>query len=315
MKRLFTILALLLFGLLLQAQIVLQSKLDSDSMMIGEQQVFSIALVSSSPLQSVVPDLQKLENSGLEILSAMSDSLVKEEKHIYYYNFLITVFDSGNYVLPSIPVLINEQHRIDTLFSEELPLIVYSPEVDTTKEIRDIKDPVKTPFKISELFPYAPYIGGVLLIALLVFLYVRYKRRLKNPEKEKEKIPAHIKAFHNLDLIKEKKLWQQGKVKDYYVELSDTVRAYIEDRYGIAAMESVTYEILDNFKQYSYDDEMLIEMLESLLNLSDLVKFAKENPNAAENEIHLNQAYIFVEKTKVIAISQPIEVKTNDDQE
>ena len=99
------------------------------------------------------------------------------------------------------------------------------------------------------------------------------------------------------------------------MELSDTVRAYIEDRYGIAAMESVTYEILDNFKQYSYDDEMLIEMLESLLNLSDLVKFAKENPNAAENEIHLNQAYIFVEKTKVIAISQPIEVKTNDDQE
>ena len=182
MKRLFTILALLLFGLLLQAQIVLQSKLDSDSMMIGEQQVFSIALVSSSPLQSVVPDLQKLENSGLEILSAMSDSLVKEEKHIYYYNFLITVFDSGNYVLPSIPVLINEQHRIDTLFSEELPLIVYSPEVDTTKEIRDIKDPVKTPFKISELFPYAPYIGGVLLIALLVFLYVRYKRRLKKSD-------------------------------------------------------------------------------------------------------------------------------------
>lgn len=308
MKRIFSILSILSITVILHAQPVLQSTLEKDTMLIGEQQVFTIAIFSDNSLHSIVPDMQKFENSGLEILSAKSDSIFQEEKHIYYHSFLLTVFDSGSYSIPSIPILVNDYHRVDTLYSEEFYLIVYSPEVDTTTDIKDIKNPVKTPFKFSEILPYVPYIAGLLIVAVLIIILIRYFKKRRSPEKEKEKIPAHITALINLDSIKEKKLWQQGKVKDYYVELSDTVRAYIEDRYGISAMESVTYEILENFKQYSYDDEILMEMLESLLNLSDLVKFAKEKPDPSENEVHLSQAYIFVEKTKVVDLSKPLEI-------
>jgi hypothetical protein len=72
----------------------------------------------------------------------------------------------------------------------------------------------------------------------------------------------------------------------------------MEERFEIPAMESVTSDILRDFKTHSWEDESLLEILESLLQLSDLVKFAKEDPLPADNEMNLNNAYIFVEKTK-----------------
>ncbi len=75
---------------------------------------------------------------------------------------------------------------------------------------------------------------------------------------------------------------------------------YIEERFEIPAMESITSEILEDFKKYSYDDDYLLEILENMLNLSDLVKFAKEDPSPTENETNLSQAYILIEKTKPV---------------
>ena len=185
------------------------------------------------------------------------------------------------------------------MYSDEFPLSIYYPEVDTTAEIKDIKAPAQTPFKMSELKPYWPYAAGGLLLLILILVLVRvFRKRPANVQVE-EQVPAHVKALASLDKIKEEKIWQKGEVKEYYIQLSDTIRLYIEERYGIPAPESITSEILNEFKRYSYDDELLSDLLESLLQLSDLVKFAKENPDPEENESHLNNAYIFIEKTRV----------------
>jgi len=284
----------------LYSQLGLQSFLEKDSIQIGEHLSYSVVLNSPNPIHSFVVDKQGVENSGLEILGEAGDSAFQNEQHFYVQNFLLTVFDSGKYIIPELEILVNTNNSLDTLYTNELVLIVYSPEVDTTQEIMDIKGPVKTPFKFAEILPYIPWIGGGLVIIAAILILLWYLKRQKKTEDEIKKIPAHIKALNKLDSIKETKLWQKGKVKDYYVELSDTIRTYIEDRYEIPAMESVTWEILESFKKYSYDDDFQIEILENLLSLSDLVKFAKENPDPSENETHLNQAYIFVEKTKVV---------------
>jgi hypothetical protein len=86
-------------------------------------------------------------------------------------------------------------------------------------------------------------------------------------------------------------------VKAFYIRLTEIIRNYIERQYRIPAMERTTDEILEAFRGVNQDDQLLDEMLGELLELADLVKFAKENPLPLENQTHLNNAYIFVQKT------------------
>lgn len=309
MRRIVFILLLIFTSIQIFGQLNLLTRIDKDSIKIGEQLEYNLILNSTNAIHSFVTDTRGIENSGLEIINAQFDSIFENDQFIYRQNYILTVFDSGEFFLPSLPVLVNDNKGLDTLYTDEFTLIVYSPEIDTTKEIMDIKGPVKTPFNLSEILPYIPWIAGALALIIAILVFMWYLRRKKKVVEEEENIPAHIKALIKLDKIKETKLWQQGKVKDYYVELSNTVRTYIEDRYEIPAMESVTWEILERFRKYSYDDDLQVEILDGLLNLSDLVKFAKENPEASENETHLSQAYIFVEKTKVVEIPKTEDIQ------
>ena len=79
-----------------------------------------------------------------------------------------------------------------------------------------------------------------------VFIYIRV---------EAPKIPAHVTALEKLEKLKEEKLWQQGKLKLYYSELSDITRQYIEQRFYINAMEQVTDEIMYSFRTVNINEE------------------------------------------------------------
>jgi hypothetical protein len=86
-------------------------------------------------------------------------------------------------------------------------------------------------------------------------------------------------------------------VKRYYTRLTEITRHYIERLYDIPAMESTTEEILQAFRRANPEDQLLDEILMELLELADLVKFAREDPLPVDNQTNLNNAYIFVQKT------------------
>ena len=87
-------------------------------------------------------------------------------------------------------------------------------------------------------------------------------------------------------------------MKEYYTILSGIVRKYLEDQFEILAMELTTYEILTDFeKSFGKNPDIRIK-LEELLQLSDLVKFAKEAPSTERNINNLDKAIEFVELTK-----------------
>ena len=119
-------------------------------------------------------------------------------------------------------------------------------------------------------------------------------------EKPKPTRPAHIIALEKLAKLKEKKLWQSDKVKQYHIELSEVLREYLENRYYVTALEQTTYEILINMRSVQIENEPM-EKLKQLLTLSDLVKFAKEQPLATENEMCMQHAYEVVEQTKMLS--------------
>ena len=116
-------------------------------------------------------------------------------------------------------------------------------------------------------------------------------------------------AIKELDEIKQQKLWQQGRSKEYYTLITDTLRKYIEERFGINAMEMTSGEILELIRKNS-EAQSVYDNLRQILQLADFVKFAKMNPLPDENDLSMMNAYLFVNQTKVEEMQEP--ESTND---
>jgi hypothetical protein len=188
------------------------------------------------------------------------------------------------------------------LLAETEPLFfsVHTLAIDTTLAIKDIKEPLSAPITIREALPYiigALLIFGIIVGSIFLIQYLRNKRKPKSIIKEKPKIPAHVIALEMLNKLWQKKLYQSGYVKQYYSELSDIARTYIEHRWDVTAMEMVSSEIIIALSDLEIPVEAM-QKLKQTLYLSDMVKFAKANPLPDESSICYQNIVDFVQMTK-----------------
>lgn len=217
-------------------------------------------------------------------------------------SYTITSFDAGTYTIPSY--LFGSAGGV--LKSNELTLQVQTVKVDTTKGIYDIKQPIMVSYSFVDWFKDNWYwvIIPLLLIAAVIGLIVYLKNRPKPQpivKVVKPTVPAHIIALGKLTEIQGKKLWQQEQTKQYYIELSDVLREYLENRYHLKTHEKTTDEILSDLRRIDIIDDSR-RALKQILVLSDLVKFAKEKPLPLENEQVLEQAITFVKNTQQVTV-------------
>ena len=209
----------------------------------------------------------------------------------------ITSFDEGIYYLPPLAVQrLSKDGVLDTLVFEPQKLEIKTMPVDTaTFKPHDIKEPIRYPVTFAEV---APWVAGGLalagLIALIVWLVIRYRRK-HNPEYIK-KDPAHIIALRKLDKYRGNALWAPEKQKTFYSGITDTLREYIADRYGIGAMEMTTAEIFNDMKNTDAPADLL-EELKELFERADFVKFAKFTASDEDNAKALPSAVRFVTST------------------
>ena len=223
----------------------------------------------------------------------------------------ITTFDEGIYYLPPLAVQrLSKDGVLDTLVFEPQKVEVMTMPVDTaTFKPHDIKGIINYPLTFAEV---APWVAGGLalagLIALIVWLIVRY-RRSNNPEYIK-KDPAHIVALRKLDKYRGNKLWVPEKQKEFYSGVTDTLREYMAERYGIAAMEMTTSEIFKDMKQTDAPSDLLDE-LKDLFERADFVKFAKFTASDDDNAKVLPAAVRFVTSTYQTELEQEQEASSH----
>lgn len=299
------ILILVFLGMVivLQAQIIsVQSKLASDSMMIGDQLLFTIHVEAAKEVDFKMPLLTDTLSRNLEILAPYGADTTRTEQGglIIDHSYILTSFEPGMQMLPSQKVVYTLNAISDTALSMPLMIQVFAPEVDTSQQIKPIKPPLETPITFRETLPWILLGTFVWLFGTLVFALIwMYRQKKRDPEifSIKPLEPAHIVAFRDLDRLKTGKLWESGQVKLFYTQLTEITRRYIERQYGVPALERTTHEILEAFRVSNTEDPLLDEMLMELLELADLVKFAKEDPTPLENQTNLNNAYLFVQKT------------------
>jgi len=311
-------LILLAMTISLQAQLIsVKSGLSNDSMMIGDQLLFTIHVEAADNLPFQMPLISDTLSREIEVLFPYAaDTSHMEDRLVIDHSYVITGFESGVHMIPAQQVIYTFSNVVDTALSMPLIIQVHEPVVDTTEQIKAIKPPMNTPVSLKEVLPWLALGSGIWLAGTLVMALIwMYLQHRKDPEifSMKPLEPAHVVAFRSLDKLKEDKLWESGQVKRYYTRLTEISRHYIERQYGIPAMERTTEEILEAFRRSNTEDPVLDEILKDLLELADLVKFAKEDPQPVDNQTNLNNAYLFVQKTYPMFFTELTEKKEEED--
>jgi len=300
-----------------QAQYIeIKTELDTNQVLIGDQ--FNLFIKVSQPPGLIVeyPEFSDTIIDKIEILQKFPpDTSIGEDNQInIQQRYLLTSFDSGLYVIPPVLFRFSAADWSDSISSNPVYLAVYTVPVDSAGRIFDIKSPLGAPITVAEMWPYI--LGGSLLV-ILIAAGVWYFRRRKSDRPvlafSRPQIPPYVVAIRELDRLSEEKLWQQGRIKDYYTRLTGIIRIYIEHQFDIPAMEMTSDETLRMWNEIGMKDEDLYIRLKDLLGLADLVKFAKEKPLPSYNESNLNNAYDFVRKTRpVTELGSEIETMESD---
>ena len=268
-----------------------QATLDTNAILIGQQIKFSL---KCSDLNSEInwPILTDSILNGIEIIKfSKIDTIYNKDTSItYYQEFIITAWDSGAYYIP--PIKLN-----NNLISEGFLLNVFSIEIKESDSLKDIKEQIEAKFSLLD---YWIWILVLLIVLLGIYLFNKFFNKSNQTATTKKvviKIAPNIIATNALDKLEKKKLWQEGKIKEYYSEISEILRTYIDSRFNIIALELTTEEIINKISK-NISSESTKE-LRTLLLRSDLAKFAKSKPIDVENNESMLLAKKLVDQTKV----------------
>ncbi|TZF81850.1 protein BatD [Pedobacter sp. BS3] len=283
-------------------QITAEASLDTSSIVMGDQTTLHLRVHLPAKAQVAFPALADTITGKIHIVSSSKPDTLNNKNSgakTITQNYVITAFDAGAHTIPALEI----QSPRGAVKTNPLTLYVQSVTVDTSKAIYDIKQPLAVSYtwidwlKDHWLWIVLPlFVLGVIAAAIYYFRKKPVKQTA--PVKAEPALPAHVVALNKLRELGEKKLWQQGLIKQYYSELSDVLREYLERRYTIPAQEQTTDEILRSLKHRDISGSDS-DRLRQVLTLADLVKFAKEQPLPAENELSMEMSVGFVESTKM----------------
>ena len=284
--------------------LIVSATLDSTTLFIGDQTDLHLRAIGEVGEQVAMPVLDKELIPGVEIVDrTIVDTISLKDGRVQYDQYLtLTSFEDSLFYIAPLPFVSGD----DTVWSDGLTLNVVQPfEMDTTDmAITDIKGVYKAPIWWWGIFRW------VLLALLLAgvgvagYYLITYLQRRKLEEAGNEVVteplrPAEEVALEKLDAIKEKKIWQQGQVKEYYTQLTDVVREYISRRFEVSSVEQTSDETLRDIRPLLSERKDLYDQLRKMLTLADLVKFAKWSTTPDENELSLRNAYTFVKETTI----------------
>lgn len=302
------------------AQIQAKAEVDKNEIRIGEPIELKLLYIIPDELSSypfVIPTFKDTITKQIEIIEYLkTDTVHPSNQTIIQQKIKISAYDSGQFVLPSIRFY----SKIDSTkfaLTNTLLITVHTVPTDTSEtSLKDIKPIFEEPFDIKWYFPIIiKLLIALLIVSIIIYLIYYYTRRKKKETlPEKPKLPPHIIALEKLNQIKASAIWKEGKIKVYYSSVADTIREYIEGRYGIPALEQTSFETLQALK-FKAIDPATREKLKSVFELADMVKFAKLLPVESDHYLILENAFDIVNQTKEEYTSNhsnhPIQLQNN----
>lgn len=301
MKTIHFIILLVLSVLPTNAQVQIESKIDSIQILIGQQAHVTLDVNLKKGQKLELPKLVPAQEltQGVEIIDVSTPDTSKLDNEMLRVRQIITLtsFDEKLYYLPPFKVKVNgKQYE-----SKSLALKVLTVPVDTLhpEKFYPPKDVQDNPFQWREW-------SGIFLLSFIIILllcavfYLRIRLNDNKPVLKKirfvKKVPPHQRAMNEIEKIKSERMTSSEDQKTYYTRLTDTIRKYIEERFGFDAMEMTSSEIIGRLQKSEEKDKL--KELKELFTTADLVKFAKYTTHISENDANLVSAVDFINSTK-----------------
>lgn len=276
-----------------------------DSILVADQLSYGFRLDSVQAGTFVgLPDFSAASNDTLTLVRTWQLDTTwlkghKKSRDLFSLegSIVIAPFEEGTYVLPDIPVLRKKGASADTLIFKGLELEVKTIPIDTaTFRAHDLKGQIRYPLTFAEV---APWVFGVLAFAALLALGIWYARRqaMRRRGGSAHRDPAYIVALRELEKFRGDKYWAPEKQKAFYSGITDALKAYMEDRFGVDAPEMTTAELFAALKGEKDITPEMYQSLKDLFETADFVKFAKHAAGEAENAAAVPLAVRFVVDT------------------
>ena len=279
-----------------------EQRMDSLQLLIGQQTILHlkatarkgarIVLPSFKPQDQIVPGVEVVEQSKGDTMQ-MGDDRIQVSR-----DYTLTSFDEKVYVVPALDVKIDGKNY----HGNPLALKVLTVPVDTVhpNQFYPAKGVQDNPFEWSE-WSFAFWLSLLMIIICGAMIYLRNRLKKNKPIIARirivKRVPAHEKALREINDIKHHHTSaSQETQKEYYTQLTNTLRAYIVSRFGFNAMEMTSGEIIERLR--ASGDQKMIDELRMLFSTADLVKFAKYEIPMNENDANLVNAINFIDQTK-----------------
>lgn len=294
-----------LLGGLKAQDVEVEGKVESTDVQVGKPFTLNLSLKvpygwfvewNDFTTDTLSEQLDIIKRSDVErTADADSNVIVKQQ-------LTLMTFDTGQVQVPPIALKyarsFDDANRLKA-YTDPIDLYSTTIAVDTTLAYKPIVEPIAAPVQMKEVFPW---ILAVLLLALAAF-GIWYWRRHRKTKVDADGnivrgpvIPPYDKAVGDLETLRQQKLWQSGKVKEYYSSLTDIAREYIEGQFGVNAVEMTTDDILEEIKPLQFSQETY-DKLKDTMEVADLVKFAKYSSSNLESENAMNSMTEFVNES------------------
>ena len=294
-------------GIQCDAQVTfLRGRTDADTIVVGQPFDYQLSLTIPKDYFVEWKQFGDTLSKSIDVINVediKTTAINNSDNVIMTQNLTLTSFDTGYVYVPEIAITYSKSLQDSiryTLRTDEKELYVTTVAVDTTEAFRPIKGVMRQGFTAKEVFPW---VALAIIIAGVVYLIIYLKKHKKTKEviveeKKKPTIPAIITARAKLAEMKDNEVWNTPKTKDYYTDLTDIAREYLEGQFEIDAIEMTTDEIMDAVNQLNLSN-LTKSKLQDTLTTADLVKFAKANPSAEQNKQSFSDINNFVEDSYI----------------
>lgn len=264
---------------------------------IGTRVRYQMTITAPAGTEIVVA--QPAERIGdLDILDFGSEGPTPTEdgRVVFRRWWQLVAWSPGHHLLRSPPVRYRREGELADAPGHDIGVTVESllARAGDAADLRDIKPPEAIPVDPR---PYYWLGGSVLALALAAWLLTRVLRGRTRARPAVPPPPPHVVAAAALEALRARRLVEQGEFKEFYSELSDVVRRYLEDRFGVRAPGMTTEEFLLASARDGRLAPAHRRLLGDFLAESDLVKFARHVPVLADTARAFDAARRFVDET------------------
>jgi hypothetical protein len=302
--------------------ITLENKLDKSTVRIGDIVTYTLQVVHDESTEVVLPGrafvmldsaMHLLPDDALNIRDYHKyDPQKKDGKIVEGVDYIFAPFLVGKFIIAPLTVTYRTKNdsTLQRLNTEPIQLTVESLKPSETGDIRDIKSQWEIERNWWLLWRWIILVAGsLLLLAVIIYIIIRLRSGKGILSAfEKPPRPPHEIALERLEALLNSTLLAEGKVKEFYIEISDIIRHYIEGRYFVVALEMTTSQLVRNLEDGKVETEN-IELIHDFLSACDLVKFAKYIPSDSENQQVIEQAKDLILRTRIVLEPPPADAE------